>query len=335
MRNARGGRLPDPVAAAAVCVGAGCQGITVHPRPDARHIRADDVHRLAGWLSDRAPGIEFNIEGNPFAPARPGYPGLLVLVEAVRPAQCTLVPDADGQLTSDHGFALPGQLTALAPLVDRLRSMGTRVSIFVDAGCTALAEAAAIGVDRVEIYTGPFAEAVAGATPARPWPPAGAPPTPPWRPASASTPGTTSTRTTSACCWRRCRRSPRCRSAMPCSHRPCTPAWTPPSAPTWLPSAGPPAGPFAERRRRRRSPDRQLHFGAGRQRAGAGQGLRFAAAAGPALDLPAAGPDRRRTGDRKGTGGSCPGAPTRVQRPKPTRSIPALRTRTSTRATSW
>lgn len=161
MRNARGGSLPDPVAAAAACVGAGCQGITVHPRPDARHIRADDVHRLAGWLAEHAPGIEFNIEGNPFAPARPGYPGLLALVEAVRPAQCTLVPDADGQLTSDHGFSLPEQLAALAPLVGRIRSLGTRVSIFVDAGCTALDGAAAIGVERVEIYTGPFAEAVA------------------------------------------------------------------------------------------------------------------------------------------------------------------------------
>src|SRR5690606_38948486 len=93
VRNSRGGRLPDPLAAAAVCVAAGCHGITVHPRPDARHIRADDVHGIAAWLQGHAPAVEFNIEGNPFAPPRAGYPGLLALVEAVRPAQCTLVPD--------------------------------------------------------------------------------------------------------------------------------------------------------------------------------------------------------------------------------------------------
>lgn len=161
LRNARGGRLPDPVAAAAVCVRAGCQGITVHPRPDARHITADDVGRLAALLAGEGGGIEFNIEGNPFAAARPGYPGLLPLVESVRPAQCTLVPDADGQLTSDHGFRLPAQVPALAPLVARLKALGTRVSLFVDAGCTSFREAAAIGVDRVEIYTGPFAQAAA------------------------------------------------------------------------------------------------------------------------------------------------------------------------------
>ncbi|MBX3727503.1 MAG: pyridoxine 5'-phosphate synthase [Xanthomonadales bacterium] len=161
MRNARGGRLPDPVAAAAVCVAAGCQGITVHPRPDARHITADDVHRLAHRLATESAGIEFNIEGNPFAAARTGYPGLLTLVEAVRPTQCTLVPDGDGQLTSDHGFRLPAQIAALSPVVSRLKALGTRVSLFVDAGCESFSEAAAIGVDRVEIYTGPFAQAVA------------------------------------------------------------------------------------------------------------------------------------------------------------------------------
>ena len=160
VRNTRHLGIPSLTRAAAICLQHGAHGITVHPRPDQRHIRTADVHDLSALLR-QWPDREFNIEGNPFAPARPGYPGLLALVEAVRPAQCTLVPDADGQLTSDHGFSLPEQLAALAPLVGRIRSLGTRVSIFVDAGCTALAGAAAIGVERVEIYTGPFAEAVA------------------------------------------------------------------------------------------------------------------------------------------------------------------------------
>jgi pyridoxine 5-phosphate synthase len=161
LRNSRGGQLPDPVAAARVCIAAGCGGITVHPRPDARHIRSDDVHALAQLLAREAPQVEFNIEGNPFAPPRPGYPGLIALVEAVRPAQCTLVPDSDGQLTSDHGFDLARDAERLAPLVVELKSIGTRVSLFVDAGATGLEAAARIGTDRIEIYTGPYAEAFA------------------------------------------------------------------------------------------------------------------------------------------------------------------------------
>ena len=161
LRNSRGGALPDPVAAARVCIAAGCGGITVHPRPDARHIRSDDVHALAALLAAEAPQIEFNVEGNPFAPPRPGYPGLLALVAAVRPAQCTLVPDGDGQLTSDHGFDLARDAARLAPLVAELKSLGTRVSLFVDAGATELMSAARIGAARVELYPGPYAEAFA------------------------------------------------------------------------------------------------------------------------------------------------------------------------------
>jgi pyridoxine 5-phosphate synthase len=156
LRNSRGGAEPDPGRAARVCIDAGCHGITVHPRPDQRHIRADDVRALRALCAGR---VEFNVEGNPFAPPRDGYPGLLALVAEVGPEQCTLVPDADGQLTSDHGFDPQCDVAALAPLVAALKSSGVRVSLFVDPGARGLAAFAAIGVDRVEIYTGPFAAA--------------------------------------------------------------------------------------------------------------------------------------------------------------------------------
>jgi pyridoxine 5-phosphate synthase len=159
LRNSRGGAEPDPLRAAEVCIGAGCHGITVHPRPDQRHIRADDVRALRALCAGR---VEFNIEGNPFAPPRAGYPGLLALVDEVRPEQCTLVPDADGQLTSDHGFDPQRDVAALAPLVAALKAAGeVRVSLFVDPGLRDLSAFAAIGVDRIEIYTGPFAAAFA------------------------------------------------------------------------------------------------------------------------------------------------------------------------------
>ena len=102
LRNSRGGDEPAVLRAGIACLEAGAHGLTVHPRPDARHIRAEDVDVLAGLCRER--GLEFNIEGNPFAPPRPGYPGLLALCGETRPAQVTLVPDGDAQLTSDHGF---------------------------------------------------------------------------------------------------------------------------------------------------------------------------------------------------------------------------------------
>ena len=164
LRNSRGGIEPDVVRAAACCLDAGAQGITVHPRPDARHIRADDVYALAALTAAR--GVEFNIEGNPFAPARDGYPGLIALCRELRPAQVTLVPDGDGQLTSDHGFDFTRDGARLAPLVVELAGFGCRVSLFVDAHGDAaqrasIAEAAAVGAHRVELYTGPYAEAAA------------------------------------------------------------------------------------------------------------------------------------------------------------------------------
>lgn len=162
LRNSRGGLAPDVVRAAGVCLDAGADGITVHPRPDRRHITAEDVLALAALTHAR--GVELNIEGNPFAPARPGYPGLVDLCAQARPAQATLVPDTDGQLTSDHGFDFDADAVRLAPLVAQLRALGCRVSLFVDAGTPGLETAAALGAQRIELYTGPYAEAFAAGT---------------------------------------------------------------------------------------------------------------------------------------------------------------------------
>ncbi len=166
LRNSRGGPEPDVVRAAQACLEAGAHGITVHPRPDARHVRADDVYALAALT--RARGVELNLEGNPFAPSRPGYPGFLALCERVRPAQATLVPDGDGQLTSDHGFDFVRDGERLRPLVAGLQALGCRVSLFADAhGDSTLNAsggiecAAATGAERIELYTGPYAGASA------------------------------------------------------------------------------------------------------------------------------------------------------------------------------
>ncbi len=157
LRNSRGGAEPDVVRAAQACLDAGAHGITVHPRPDRRHITAEDV--LALSTLTRVRGVEFNIEGNPFAPPREGYPGLLPLCAQTRPAQATLVPDGDGQITSDHGFDFERDGERLRPLIAELKAMGCRVSLFVDAGNPLLEQAAEVGADRIELYTGPYAEA--------------------------------------------------------------------------------------------------------------------------------------------------------------------------------
>ena len=158
LRNSRGGSEPDICVAAQTCIDSGCGGITVHPRPDQRHVRPDDVRALAALLQGR---VEYNIEGNPFAPARGSYPGLLALAWEVRPTQVTLVPDSDGQITSDHGFDPQRDLDTLRPVVAALRDLGCRVSLFVDAGAHDFSGFAAIGAQRVEIYTGPYAHAFA------------------------------------------------------------------------------------------------------------------------------------------------------------------------------
>jgi len=163
IRNSRPGDYPSVTGHAALCIEAGADGITVHPRPDQRHIRADDVPALAAMLS-----VELNVEGNPFAgPCRSqrsdvaDYPGFMTLVREVRPQQCTLVPDSDSQLTSDHGFDLSGDVTALRRIIDELHDLGIRVSLFMGPDPSQIRRAAAIGADRIELYTGPYAAAFA------------------------------------------------------------------------------------------------------------------------------------------------------------------------------
>lgn len=159
LRNSRGGVRPDMVQAAEVVIAAGAHGITLHPRPDQRHVQPDDVRTLAKVIAGR---VEYNLEGNPFAPARDSYPGFLALVEEVSPDQVTLVPDGDGQITSDHGFDLARDLERLAPVCAKLKRDGRRISVFVDAGSeVGFDTAKAIGIDRVEIYTGPYADGFA------------------------------------------------------------------------------------------------------------------------------------------------------------------------------
>jgi len=150
LRNTRHLGIPSVVRAATLCLEAGAQGITVHPRPDARHIRPDDVRDLAlvleGW-----PQAEFNIEGNPFD-------NLMDFVRAAHPQQVTFVPDAPGQFTSDHGWSVD-DLQRVAPLIAQARSLGARVSLFMDPLPEAMAAVAAAGADRIELYTEPYAAA--------------------------------------------------------------------------------------------------------------------------------------------------------------------------------
>ena len=158
LRNSRSGDFPSVSAHAHRVIAAGAAGITVHPRPDQRHIRASDARQLAELVSEY-PGIEYNIEGNPFAAARDDYPGFIKLVADCRPDQCTLVPDSDQQLTSDHGFDLHRDGEQLQPVIDQLHSLGIRVSLFMDPVIDQIERAAAIGADRIELYTGPYAAA--------------------------------------------------------------------------------------------------------------------------------------------------------------------------------
>jgi pyridoxine 5-phosphate synthase len=152
LRNTRTIGIPSVGRAAIIALEAGADGITVHPRPDGRHVRAADVAELAELI--RAwPGCEFNIEGNPFH-------GLLDFVAQVRPHQCTFVPDETGAFTSDHGWNLPADAERLAPVIRQARELGVRVSLFMDPVPHAMAAAAALGADRVELYTEPYAQSV-------------------------------------------------------------------------------------------------------------------------------------------------------------------------------
>ena len=151
LRNTRSVGIPSVVHAARIALDAGAQGITVHPRPDGRHVRAQDVRELAAVLRDRS-GAEFNIEGNPFH-------GLLEFVREVRPAQCTLVPDETGAFTSDHGWDLATDGERLKPVMAELKTLGVRVSLFMDPVAEAMTAAAGLGADRIELYTEPYARA--------------------------------------------------------------------------------------------------------------------------------------------------------------------------------
>src|SRR5581483_8269117 len=147
LRNSRGGDIPNVVEAARTAIKAGCHGITVHPRPDARHITRQDVFDLAAMLT-----VEFNIEGYP-------SPEFLDLVCQVRPTQCTLVPDPPGVLTSNAGWDLSSGKDWLRDVLARLRDHGIRSSLFVEADVSEMPIARRLGADRVELFTGPYAHA--------------------------------------------------------------------------------------------------------------------------------------------------------------------------------
>jgi pyridoxine 5-phosphate synthase len=156
LRNTRHLGTPSVVRAATLCLQAGASGITVHPRPDERHIRANDVHELAQLLQTY-PHAEYNIEGNPFH-------NLMGFVEAIRPAQCTLVPDSSDQFTSDQGWQFPQDAPRLKPIVEQLNAWGVRVSLFMDPTPEAMTAVAALGAQRVELYTETYASAYGTAT---------------------------------------------------------------------------------------------------------------------------------------------------------------------------
>ena len=151
VRNTRHLGIPSVTRAATICLEAGAHGITVHPRPDARHIRSGDVHELHALLK-QWPQAEFNIEGNPFH-------NLMDFVRELRPHQATFVPDSEGQFTSDHGWNLRTDGERVRPLIAEAKALGVRVSLFMDADPEAMPLARALGADRVELYTEPYAAA--------------------------------------------------------------------------------------------------------------------------------------------------------------------------------
>ena len=152
LRNSRGGREPRVLDAVDVCLAAGARGITVHPRADQRHITPADVRDIARQLEPLRPGVEFNIEGDP-------RPDLIDLVHEVRPEQCTIVPVAPGEVTSQAGWTRGPQTERLGDVIAAMKAAGIRVSLFVDPTTEAIALAQELGADRVELYTEPFARA--------------------------------------------------------------------------------------------------------------------------------------------------------------------------------
>lgn len=163
LRNARDGDVPNLLECCEQIIEAGAKSITIHPRPDERHIRTVDVYEIAQFLK-HDPEIEFNIEGNPLEPANPDtdYPGFKELVLDVLPTQVTLVPDANDQLTSDHGWNLADtqNFTAICTYVKEFQSRGCRTSIFLDPDLEQCELVANTKAARVELFTGPWAELV-------------------------------------------------------------------------------------------------------------------------------------------------------------------------------
>jgi len=156
VRNTRHLGIPSVTRAASLCLQAGAHGITVHPRPDERHIRPHDVFDLAELLK-AWPDREYNIEGNPFH-------NLMDVAREVKAKglplhQLTFVPDSEGQFTSDHGWTFPQDAERLQAVVAEARALGARVSLFMDAEPAQMAAAKAVGADRVELYTEPYAAA--------------------------------------------------------------------------------------------------------------------------------------------------------------------------------
>lgn len=151
LRNSRGRDYPSVTGFVTTCVDLGVKGITVHPRPDERHVRRRDVFEIADLLRGQD-DVEFNIEGYPSEQ-------FLDLVLAARPAQCTLVPDDPAQLTSDHGWDVTANGEMLLQVVHRLREAGIRSSLFMEPQIAAIEQVPAVGADRIELYTEEFAEA--------------------------------------------------------------------------------------------------------------------------------------------------------------------------------
>jgi len=168
LRNSREGDYPSVIEFGNLALDTGADGLTVHPRPDQRHIRVDDVFTLSNTIKNhnqkKHQYKEFNIEGNPFAEPtqdstnnKNSYPGFMSLIDKTRPDQATLVPDNNTQLTSDHGFNLKQDGEKLLPIIEQLKQWEVRCSLFMDADCEQISLAKALGVERIELYTGPYA----------------------------------------------------------------------------------------------------------------------------------------------------------------------------------
>jgi pyridoxine 5-phosphate synthase len=148
LRNQRNIGIPSVLQAAKTIIKAGANGITVHPRPDERHMKYSDVYELAEIMT-----VEFNIEGNPFLGK------YMAIVSQTKPNQATLVPDAPDASTSDHGWNLQAERERLTPIVKQLKDLGIRVSLFMDPDIAGIKMAKELGADRVELYTEPYARA--------------------------------------------------------------------------------------------------------------------------------------------------------------------------------